>query len=268
VQAAKGYAKQDQALTQVLDAIHLKFPPAKLNDMTEVESVEAMQGALLDIRAELVGAPRSDAAGATAETPANVETPENVETAKAVVPAEGVETEEGAETVEGVNGVEGVDTSRRKSEAAGEGEEGVEEAAPAPAADAEVGMFGKKDGAERSAGPVTLADLASLADTSGAVPPAVPLAEAVAAEKLAEKLAREVKQKTREVGLSKQCLPRHPPHRTSDPRELESNIILDVDLRVPRRRRQRSRRRGRRNRPPGSFCLRAPRARCPRWTGC
>ena len=30
VQAAKGYEREDVALTEVLDAIHRKFPPAKL----------------------------------------------------------------------------------------------------------------------------------------------------------------------------------------------------------------------------------------------
>ena len=38
VKEAKGYEKQDVALTEVLDEIHKKFPPAKLAEMSEIEA--------------------------------------------------------------------------------------------------------------------------------------------------------------------------------------------------------------------------------------
>ena len=53
VQKAKGYARQDDALTEVLDAIHKKFPPSKLAAMDEAESVAKMRSVLVEIRDEL-----------------------------------------------------------------------------------------------------------------------------------------------------------------------------------------------------------------------
>ena len=53
VQEAKGYTRQDDALTEVLDAIHKKFPPAKLSEMDEAESVSKMRSVLVEIREEL-----------------------------------------------------------------------------------------------------------------------------------------------------------------------------------------------------------------------
>lgn len=53
VKAAKGYDDEGVALTEVLDAVHLKFPPAKLAELSETEAVEHMQHVLKEIRAEL-----------------------------------------------------------------------------------------------------------------------------------------------------------------------------------------------------------------------
>jgi hypothetical protein len=59
VQEAKGYTRQDDALTEVLDAIHKKFPPAKLSEMDEAESVSKMRSVLVEIREELAN-PKTD----------------------------------------------------------------------------------------------------------------------------------------------------------------------------------------------------------------
>lgn len=53
VRKAKGYTRQDDALTEVLDAIHKKFPPSKLAAMDEAESVAKMRSVLVEIRDEL-----------------------------------------------------------------------------------------------------------------------------------------------------------------------------------------------------------------------
>ena len=53
VQKAKGYARQDDALTEVLDAIHKKFSPSELAAMNETESVAKMRSVLVEIRDEL-----------------------------------------------------------------------------------------------------------------------------------------------------------------------------------------------------------------------
>ena len=65
VRAAKRIEKEADALTFVLDRIHRDFPPARLAEMDEDESVETMRGVLATIREEMRELRRED----DAETP-------------------------------------------------------------------------------------------------------------------------------------------------------------------------------------------------------
>jgi hypothetical protein len=125
------YDKEDVALTEVLDAIHVKFPPAKLAEMNEDQAVGHMQDVLMEIRAELTGK--------TAET--------------ADGKSEAVETTEGGE--------EGGDIIVEAADNGAGGEEAVAVGETAAAAAAAGEGDEKKEKA--AARPVTLSDLASLA---------------------------------------------------------------------------------------------------------
>lgn len=81
VREAKGYEREDVALTEVLDAIHKKFPPSELAKMSEQESVAKMREVLMEIRAELGGVKMEEdaetAAGTTEVKDAEVEGADN-----------------------------------------------------------------------------------------------------------------------------------------------------------------------------------------------
>ena len=73
VQKAKGYARQDDALTEVLDAIHKKFPPSELAAMDETESVAKMRSVLVEIRDELANPKTAEEKEAERVAAANAE---------------------------------------------------------------------------------------------------------------------------------------------------------------------------------------------------
>ena len=159
VKEKKGFDKEADALTFVLDKIHEQFPPDKLNQMSESESVDAMRNVFERIREEiraeeLIKKEGEDGASMSDEDDATVE--------KTLQMLENQE-----ESSEASN-----DTSSETSSNDTE--------TPAP----------KKLGTTVGNRPVSLTDLASLARSNEAAPPES-IWEAARKEKDAEKAKKE-----------------------------------------------------------------------------
>ena len=184
VQEAKGYTRQDGALTEVLDAIHKKFPPAKLSEMDEAESVSKMRSVLVEIREELAN-PKTDeekeaerVAQAKAELekdPIDREPWRSLE--KTLVEDQALTHEEAREQMNGVMkkieegaaaNLERAKQTKEDPEAAKEDDDAKEEEEP------------------ETKRTITLGDISELANSSGELPPAKSIFEQAREEKEAE----------------------------------------------------------------------------------
>lgn len=183
VQEAKGYTRQDDALTEVLDAIHKKFPPAKLSEMDEAESVSKMRSVLVEIREELAN-PKTDeekeadrVAQAKAELekdPIDREPWRSLE--KTLVEDQALTHEEAREQMNGV--------MKKIEEGAAANLERAKQTKEEPEA-------AKEDDAKEEETPetkrtITLGDISELANSSGELPPAKSIFEQAREEKEAE----------------------------------------------------------------------------------
>lgn len=183
VQEAKGYTRQDDALTEVLDAIHKKFPPAKLSEMDEAESVSKMRSVLVEIREELAN-PKTEeekeadrVAQAKAELekdPIDREPWRSLE--KTLVEDQALTHEEAREQMNGV--------MKKIEEGAAANLERAKQTKEEPEA-------AKEDDAKEEETPetkrtITLGDISELANSSGELPPAKSIFEQAREEKEAE----------------------------------------------------------------------------------
>lgn len=180
VQEAKGYTRQDDALTEVLDAIHKKFPPAKLSEMDEAESVSKMRSVLVEIREELAN-PKTDeekeadrVAQAKAELekdPIDREPWRSLE--KTLVEDQALTHEEAREQMNGVMKKieEGAAANLERAKQTKEEPEAAKEEEETP------------EDAKRT---ITLGDISELANSSGELPPAKSIFEQAREEKEAE----------------------------------------------------------------------------------
>jgi hypothetical protein len=183
VQEAKGYTRQDDALTEVLDAIHKKFPPAKLSEMDEAESVSKMRSVLVEIREELAN-PKTDeekeadrVAQAKAELekdPIDREPWRSLE--KTLVEDQALTHEEAREQMNGV--------MKKIEEGAAANLERAKQTKEEP--DAAKEDDAKEETPEEEKRTITLGDISELAKSSGELPPAKSIFEQAREEKEAE----------------------------------------------------------------------------------
>ena len=184
VQEAKGYTRQDDALTEVLDAIHKKFPPAKLSEMDEAESVSKMRSVLVEIREELAN-PKTDeekeadrVAQAKAELekdPIDREPWRSLE--KTLVEDQALTHEEAREQMNGV--------MKKIEEGAAANLERAKQTKEEPEA-AKDDDAKEKEEPEDAKRTITLGDISELANSSGELPPAKSIFEQAREEKEAE----------------------------------------------------------------------------------
>ena len=184
VQEAKGYTRQDDALTEVLDAIHKKFPPAKLSEMDEAESVSKMRSVLVEIREELAN-PKTDeekeadrVAQAKAELekdPIDREPWRSLE--KTLVEDQALTHEEAREQMNGV-------MKKIEEGAAANLERAKQEKEEEP--EAAKGDDTKEEETPETKRTITLGDISELANSSGELPPAKSIFEQAREEKEAE----------------------------------------------------------------------------------
>ena len=184
VQEAKGYTRQDDALTEVLDAIHKKFPPAKLSEMDEAESVSKMRSVLVEIREELAN-PKTEkekeadrVAQAKAELekdPIDREPWRSLE--KTLVEDQALTHEEAREQMNGVMKKieEGAAANLERAKQTKEEE-------PEAAKDDDT----KEEEDPETKRTITLGDISELANSSGELPPAKSIFEQAREEKEAE----------------------------------------------------------------------------------
>ena len=184
VQEAKGYTRQDDALTEVLDAIHKKFPPAKLSEMDEAESVSKMRSVLVEIREELTN-PKTEkekeadrVAQAKAELekdPIDREPWRSLE--KTLVEDQALTHEEAREQMNGVMKKieEGAAANLERAKQTKEEE-------PEAAKDDDT----KEEEDPETKRTITLGDISELANSSGELPPAKSIFEQAREEKEAE----------------------------------------------------------------------------------
>ena len=185
VQEAKGYTRQDDALTEVLDAIHKKFPPAKLSEMDEAESVSKMRSVLVEIREELAN-PKTDEekeadriAAAKAELekdPIDREPWRSLE--KTLVEDQALTHEEAREQMNGV--------MKKIEEGAAANLERAKQEKEEPEAAKEEEDDAKEETPEDAKRTITLGDISELANSSGELPPAKSIFEQAREEKEAE----------------------------------------------------------------------------------
>jgi len=183
VQEAKGYTRQDDALTEVLDAIHKKFPPAKLSEMDEAESVSKMRSVLVEIREELAN-PKTDeekeadrVAQAKAELekdPIDREPWRSLE--KTLVEDQALTQEEAREQMNGV--------MKKIEEGAAANLERAKQEKEEP--EAAKGDDAKEEEEPVTKRTITLGDISELANSSGELPPAKSIFEQAREEKEAE----------------------------------------------------------------------------------
>ena len=184
VQEAKGYTRQDDALTEVLDAIHKKFPPAKLSEMDEAESVSKMRSVLVEIREELANpkmekekkADRVAQAKAELEKdPIDREPWRSLE--KTLVEDQALTHEEAREQMNGVMKKieEGAAANLERAKQTKEEE-------PEAAKDDDT----KEEEEPETKRTITLGDISELANSSGELPPAKSIFEQAREEKEAE----------------------------------------------------------------------------------
>ena len=183
VQEAKGYTRQDDALTEVLDAIHKKFPPAKLSEMDEAESVSKMRSVLVEIREELAN-PKTDeekeadrVAQAKAELekdPIDREPWRSLE--KTLVEDQALTHEEAREQMNGV--------MKKIEEGAAANLERAKQEKEEP--EAAKGDDAKEEEEPVTKRTITLGDISELANSSGELPPAKSIFEQAREEKEAE----------------------------------------------------------------------------------
>ena len=183
VQEAKGYTRQDDALTEVLDAIHKKFPPAKLSEMDEAESVSKMRSVLVEIREELAN-PKTDeekeadrVAQAKAELekdPIDREPWRSLE--KTLVEDQALTHEEAREQMNGV--------MKKIEEGAAANLERAKQTKEEP--EAAKGDDAKEEEEPETKRTITLGDISELANSSGELPPAKSIFEQAREEKEAE----------------------------------------------------------------------------------
>ena len=183
VQEAKGYTRQDDALTEVLDAIHKKFPPAKLSEMDEAESVSKMRSVLVEIREELAN-PKTDeekeadrVAQAKAELekdPIDREPWRSLE--KTLVEDQALTHEEAREQMNGV--------MKKIEEGAAANLERAKQTKEEP--EAAKGDDAKEEEEPETKRTITLGDISELAKSSGELPPAKSIFEQAREEKEAE----------------------------------------------------------------------------------
>ena len=183
VQEAKGYTRQDDALTEVLDAIHKKFPPAKLSEMDEAESVSKMRSVLVEIREELAN-PKTDeekeadrVAQAKAELekdPIDREPWRSLE--KTLVEDQALTQEEAREQMNGV--------MKKIEEGAAANLERAKQTEEDP--EAAKGDDAKEEEEPETKRTITLGDISELANSSGELPPAKSIFEQAREEKEAE----------------------------------------------------------------------------------
>ena len=183
VQEAKGYTRQDDALTEVLDAIHKKFPPAKLSEMDEAESVSKMRSVLVEIREELANpktekekeADRVAAAKAELEKdPIDREPWRSLE--KTLVEDQDLTQEEAREQMNGV--------MKKIEEGAAANLERAKQEKEEP--EAAKGDDAKEEEEPVTKRTITLGDISELAKSSGELPPAKSIFEQAREEKEAE----------------------------------------------------------------------------------
>jgi hypothetical protein len=183
VQEAKGYTRQDDALTEVLDAIHKKFPPAKLSEMDEAESVSKMRSVLVEIREELANpktekekeADRVAAAKAELEKdPIDREPWRSLE--KTLVEDQDLTQEEAREQMNGV--------MKKIEEGAAANLERAKQEKEEP--EAAKGDDAKEEEEPETKRTITLGDISELANSSGELPPAKSIFEQAREEKEAE----------------------------------------------------------------------------------
>ena len=183
VQEAKGYTRQDDALTEVLDAIHKKFPPAKLSEMDEAESVSKMRSVLVEIREELAN-PKTDeekeadrVAQAKAELekdPIDREPWRSLE--KTLVEDQALTHEEAREQMNGV--------MKKIEEGAAANLERAKQTEEDP--EAAKGDDAKEEEEPETKRTITLGDISELANSLGELPPAKSIFEQAREEKEAE----------------------------------------------------------------------------------
>ena len=183
VQEAKGYTRQDDALTEVLDAIHKKFPPAKLSEMDEAESVSKMRSVLMEIREELAN-PKTEeekeadrVAQAKAELekdPIDREPWRSLE--KTLVEDQALTQEEAREQMNGV--------MKKIEEGAAANLERAKQTKEEP--EAAKGDDAKEEEEPETKRTITLGDISELAKSSGELPPAKSIFEQAREEKEAE----------------------------------------------------------------------------------
>ena len=183
VQEAKGYTRQDDALTEVLDAIHKKFPPAKLSEMDEAESVSKMRSVLVEIREELANpkmekekkADRVAQAKAELEKdPIDREPWRSLE--KTLVEDQALTHEEAREQMNGV--------MKKIEEGAAANLERAKQTKEEP--EAAKGDDAKEEETPETKRTITLGDISELANSSGELPPAKSIFEQAREEKEAE----------------------------------------------------------------------------------
>ena len=184
VQEAKGYTRQDDALTEVLDAIHKKFPPAKLSEMDEAESVSKMRSVLVEIREELANpkAEKEKEADRVAQAKAELEKdPIDREPwrslEKTLVEDQALTHEEAREQMNGV-------MKKIEEGAAANLERAKQTKEEEP--EAAKGDDTKEETPEDAKRTITLGDISELAKSSGELPPAKSIFEQAREEKEAE----------------------------------------------------------------------------------
>ena len=184
VQEAKGYTRQDDALTEVLDAIHKMFPPAKLSEMDEAESVSKMRSVLVEIREELANpkAEKEKEADRVAQAKAELEKdPIDREPwrslEKTLVEDQALTHEEAREQMNGV--------MKKIEEGAAANLERAKQEKEEPDA-AKEDDDAKEETPEDAKRTITLGDISELANSSGELPPAKSIFEQAREEKEAE----------------------------------------------------------------------------------
>ena len=175
VQKAKGYARQDDALTEVLDAIHKKFPPSELAAMDETESVAKMRSVLVEIRDELANPKTAEEKEAERVAAANAELEKDPidrepwrSLEKTLVEDQHLTHEEARDKMNGVMKKIEEGAAANLERAKRERVEGERAAKEAP----------KKK--------ITLGDISKLADSASELPPARSIFEQAREEKEAE----------------------------------------------------------------------------------
>ena len=184
VQEAKGYTRQDDALTEVLDAIHKMFPPAKLSEMDEAESVSKMRSVLVEIREELANpkAEKEKEADRVAQAKAELEKdPIDREPwrslEKTLVEDQALTHEEAREQMNGV--------MKKIEEGAAANLERAKQEKEEPDA-AKEDDDAKEETPEDAKRTITLGDISELANSLGELPPAKSIFEQAREEKEAE----------------------------------------------------------------------------------